>query len=164
MLGRVTSLGGGVMTEPQIDYGAVFDSIPIPALLLTPGLVIADVNLTYLKVAGRNRDDLVGRNVFDAFPDNPSDHEATGVRNLAESLRRVLATGQTDTMPAQKYDVEVEGNHGHFERRYWCQVNAPVVGPEGQVVLIVHCAEDVTDRVRKFVAAQTGTARQWADA
>lgn len=146
------------MTGPQIDYVAVFQNIPIPALLLTPGFVIADVNLAYLRAAGRTRDELLGRDVFDAFPDNPSDPEATGVRNLKASLRRVLATGQTDTMPAQKYDVEVAGSHGLFERRYWCQVNAPVAGREGRVMLIVHCAEDVTDRVRKFVAAQTGSA------
>jgi len=146
------------MTESQIDYVAVFQNIPIPALLLTPGFVIADVNLAYLRAAGRTRDELLDRDVFDAFPDNPSDPEATGVRNLKASLRRVLATGQTDTMPAQKYDVEVAGSHGLFERRYWCQVNAPVAGREGQVMLIVHCAEDVTDRVRKFVAAQTGSA------
>ena len=146
------------MTEPQIDYVAVFQNIPIPALLLTPGFAIADVNLAYLRAAGRTRDELLGRNVFDAFPDNPSDPEATGVSNLKASLRRVLATGQTDIMPAQKYDVEVADSHGLFERRYWCQVNAPVLGREGQVVLIVHCAEDVTDRVRKFVAAQTGSA------
>jgi PAS domain-containing protein len=142
------------MTEPQIDYMAVFQNIPIPALVLTPEFVIADVNQNYLQVAGRVRDDLVGRYVFDAFPDNPSDPEASGVRNLTASLRRVLATGQTDIMPAQKYDVEVAGSRGLFERRYWTQMNAPVLGPDGQVMLIVHCAEDVTDRVRKFVAAQ----------
>ena len=44
------------MTEPQIDYVAVFQNIPIPALLLTPGFVIADVNLAYLRAAGRTRD------------------------------------------------------------------------------------------------------------
>lgn len=146
------------MTVPQIDYAAVFQNIPVPALLLTPGFVIADVNLAYLRTTGRTRDELLGRNVFEAFPDNPSDPEATGVRNLKASLRRVLATGQTDIMPAQKYDVEVAGGKGLFERRYWCQVNAPVLGREGQVVLITHCAEDVTDRARRFVAAQTGSA------
>jgi hypothetical protein len=34
-------------------------------------------------------------------------------------------------------------------------VNAPILGSAGRVELIVHTAEDVTDRVRKFVAAQT---------
>lgn len=138
------------MREPLIDYMAVFQNIPVPALLLTPEFVIADVNLTYLQVAGRTRDELLGRNVFDAFPDNPSDPEATGVRNLTASLHRVLATSKPDVMHPQKYDVEI-GDSGVFERRYWTQVNAPVLGSKGQVTLIVHTAEDVTDRVRKFV-------------
>jgi PAS domain-containing protein len=142
------------MREPQIDYRAVFQNIPVPTLLLTTDFVIADVNLNYLQVAGRTREDLLGRNVFDAFPDNPSDPEATGVRNLTASLRGVLATGKPDVMHPQKYDVEI-GDSGVFERRYWTQVNAPVLGSKGQVELIVHTAEDVTDRVRKFVAAQT---------
>jgi PAS domain-containing protein len=142
------------MKGPQIDYMEVFHNIPIPTLLLTPEFVIADVNLIYLQVAGRTRHDLLGRNVFDAFPDDPSDPEATGVRNLTASLRKVLATGKPDVMHPQRYDVEI-GDSGVFERRYWTQMNAPVLGSEGQVVLIVHCAEDVTDRVRKFVATQT---------
>jgi PAS domain S-box-containing protein len=142
------------MREQQIDYRAVFLNIPVPALLLTTQFVIADVNLNYLQVAGRTREELLGRNLFDAFPDNPSDPDATGVRNLTASLRRVLATGQPDVMHPQKYDVEVGGS-GVFERRYWTQVNAPILGSAGRVELIVHTAEDVTDRVRKFVAAQT---------
>jgi len=146
------------MTDSQIDYMAVFRDIPTPVLLLTPEFVIADMNLAYLQVAGRTRDDLLGRDIFDAFPDNPSDPQATGVRNLSMSLRRVLATGQRDTMALQKYDVEVAGSPGVFARRYWCPVNAPVFGADGRVVLIVHCVEEVTDRVRKFVAAQIGGA------
>ena len=144
------------MTDPQIDHMAVFRDIPIPVLLLTPDFVIVDMNLAYLQVAGRRRDDLLGRNVFDAFPDNPADPEATGVRNLSASLRRVLATGQRDVMALQKYDVEVAGSAGLFDKRYWCPVNAPVFGADGQTVLIAHCVEEVTDRIRKFVAAQTG--------
>jgi PAS domain S-box-containing protein len=146
------------MRDSQIDYMAVFRDIPVPVLLLTPEFVITDMNLAYLQVSGRTRDDLLGRDIFDAFPDNPSDPQATGVRNLSMSLRRVLATGQRDTMALQKYDVEVAGSPGVFARRYWCPVNAPVFGADGQVVLIVHCVEEVTDRVRKFVAAQIGGA------
>ena len=146
------------MSDSQIDYMAVFRDIPVPVLLLTPEFVIADMNLAYLHAAGRSRDDLLGRNIFDAFPDNPADPEATGVRNLSASLRRVLATGQRDVMALQKYDVEVAGSPGLFARRYWCPVNAPVFGADGRAVLIAHCVEEVTDRIRKFVAAQTGGA------
>lgn len=144
------------MAEPQMDYLAVFRNIPIPVALLTPDFVIADMNLAYLRAAGRKRDDLLGRNIFAAFPDNPADPEASGVRNLRASLRRVLATGRSDVMTLQKYDVEAPAGQGRFEKRYWCPVNAPVHNAGGRVVLIIHCAEEVTERVRKFVAAQAG--------
>lgn len=110
------------------------------------------MNLAYLKKAGRRREDLVGRYVFDAFPDNPADPGATGVANLAGSLQRVLATGESDLTELQKYDVEEPDNPGQFARRYWSQLNAPVLDADGQVILIAHCPEEVTDRLRRFMA------------
>jgi PAS domain-containing protein len=140
------------MTGSQIDYEAVYRSLPIPVLLLTPEFIMADMNQAYLEKAGRTREELLGRYVFDAFPDNPSDPGATGVHNLSASLRRVLATGESDMMELQKYDVEVPGSPGKFARRYWTPVNAPLFGPDGRVALIVHCVEEVTDRIRRFTA------------
>lgn len=140
------------MTAPQINYAAVFQDVPIPMMLLTPEFVMADVNQAYARKVGRRREDLVGRNVFDAFPENPSDPGATGVDNLTRSFRRVLDTGATDVMDLQKYDVEVPNRPGHYEARYWCPVNAPVRGPDGDVELIAQCVEEVTDRLRKFVS------------
>jgi PAS domain-containing protein len=139
------------MTGPQVDYAAVFRDLPIPVLLLTPEFVIADMNLAYLQVAGRTREELLGRVVFDAFPDNPADPESRGTRDLRASLERVLATGKPDALSMQKYDVEVPGSPGLFAKRYWCPVDAPVFGPDGRVVLIVQCVEEITDRVSKFI-------------
>lgn len=139
------------MTGSQVDYAQVFRHLPIPVLLLTPDFDIADTNLAYLQATGRTREELVGRNAFDAFPDNPSDPTATGVRDLSESLSRVLATGEPDALAFQKYDVEAPGSPGVFERRFWSPVNAPVFGPDGRVVLIAQCVEEITDKVRRFV-------------
>ncbi len=147
------STGGEVMTGPRIDYLAVFWHLPVPVLLLTPDLVMADMNEAYLIATGRPREDLLGCHVFDAFPDNPSDLGATGMRNLTASFGRVLATGEPDEMALLRYDVEVPGNPGVFARRYWCPVNAPVFGQGGRVALIANSVEDVTDRVRKFVGS-----------
>lgn len=136
------------MSGPPIDYAAVFQALPGGVLLLTPELVIAEVNEALLQRAGRERGQLVGRHLFDAFPENPDDPGATGMRNLRASLERVLATGRCDTMALQRYDVEPPGRPGVFEERYWSPVNAPVLGPDGQVRLIVHRVEEVTDIVR----------------
>jgi PAS domain-containing protein len=139
------------MTEAEVDYGEVFLQLPIPVLLVTPELVIADANAAYLKVTGRSPEELVGRDAFEAFPDNPLDPGSTGVRDMRDSMLRVLATGESETMAFQRYDVEVHGRPGVFAQRYWCPVNAPVFGRDGRVMLIAQCVEEITDRVRRFV-------------
>jgi PAS domain-containing protein len=145
------------MTQPQIDYAAVYRDLPIPVVLFTTDFVIADMNLAYLQVAGRTREELLGRYVFDAFPDNPEDPGASGVRELTASLNKVLATGKPDAISLQKYDVERRDSPGQFAQRYWCPVQAPVFGPDGKVVLLVQCVEEVTERVSKFIAGLTAS-------
>ncbi|WP_225098902.1 PP2C family protein-serine/threonine phosphatase [Streptomyces sp. CoH27] len=136
------------MDDTAIDYAAVFQALPGMVALLTPGLVFADANAEFLKAARRTRDQVVGRRLFDVFPDNPNDPGASGMRNLAASLTRVAATGERDTMALQRYDVENPDRPGEWEERYWSPVNAPVFGPEGKVTLLVHRVEEVTELIR----------------
>jgi len=141
------------MTGPNIDYGAVYRQLPVPVVLLTPEFAVADANQAFLRSAGRRREELLGRNLFEVFPEDRSDPGATGVRNSVASLRRVLATGEPDAMEFQKYEVEVPGSPGVFARHYWSGVNAPVFDPGGSIVLIAHIGEDVTDRMSRFMSA-----------
>ncbi|OIJ95597.1 PP2C family protein-serine/threonine phosphatase [Streptomyces colonosanans] len=127
-----------------LDYAALFAATPSPYLVLDPALVIVEVNQAYLDVTGHTREDLVGRHIFDAFPDDPNDPEAEGVRTLNASLERVLASREPDALAFMKYAIPVRGRPGTFEERWWSPVNTPVVGPDGQVVWIIHRAEDVT--------------------
>nr|WP_106975840.1 SpoIIE family protein phosphatase [Streptomyces flavochromogenes] len=129
---------------PDIDHSALFAATPSPYLVLTPDLVIVDVNEAYLRATGRTRADLIGQQVFDAFPDNPADPGADGVKNLRASLGRVLATGEADTMAVQKYDIPVVAQPGVFEERWWSPVNTPVKNADGRVAWIIHRVEDVT--------------------
>ncbi|MEU9793312.1 SpoIIE family protein phosphatase [Streptomyces sparsogenes] len=96
-------------TGREIDYQALFEATPSPNLVLGPDLVIVAVNQAYLNATQCTREDLLGRHVFDAFPDNPADPKATGTRNLRASLERVLETGERDSMALQKYDIPVPG-------------------------------------------------------
>ncbi|MGW2023900.1 PP2C family protein-serine/threonine phosphatase [Streptomyces decoyicus] len=136
------------MSAFPIDYAAVFQALPGAALLLTPQFVIADANEALLRRAGRERHELIGRLLFDVFPDNPDDPDASGMRNLRASLERVVATGVRDSMALQRYDVEARGRPGTFEERYWSPVNVPVLDADGRVRLIVHRVEEVTEIVR----------------
>jgi PAS domain-containing protein len=140
------------LTVTSIDYAAVFQQFSAPVLLLTPELLVADANQAYLDVTGRTRDQLLGLNIFAAFPDNPSDAHASSVQDSKESFSRVLETGKPDFRSFQRYDAEVPGSPGVYETRYWNSNNAPVFGPDGQIVLITHQLEEITERVRRFLS------------
>ncbi|MFI8529298.1 PP2C family protein-serine/threonine phosphatase [Streptomyces aquilus] len=136
------------MADAGIDYAAVFQALPGMVAVLTPELVYVDANEEFVRMSGRSRQQLVGHYLFDVFPDNPGDPAASGMRNLAASLQRVLATGERDTMAVQRYDVQSLEQPGCWEERYWSPVNAPVFGPDGKVALLVHRVEEVTEFIR----------------
>jgi PAS domain S-box-containing protein len=136
-------------SQPGPDFRALFESAPDLYLVLAPDFTIVAATDAYLRATMTTRDGIVGRNVFDAFPDNPADPAADGVRNLRASLERVLRHRAADAMPVQKYDVRrpaAEG--GAFEERYWSAVNSPLPGPGGAVGYVIHHVEDVTEFVR----------------
>ena len=147
------------MTDAKIDYAAVFQGLPGMVALLTPDLVYADANEEFLRMSGRTREQVVGRFLFDVFPDNPNDPAATGMRNLETSLRRVIATGERDTMALQRYDVESTQCPGQWDQRYWSPVNAPLLDPDGKVVLLVHRVEEVTELIRARGGSGSGRTR-----
>ncbi|MFF4778628.1 PP2C family protein-serine/threonine phosphatase [Microtetraspora fusca] len=143
----------------EVDHAALFAATPSPCLVLDPDLVIVDVNPAYLEATKRSRSDLIGKHVFEAFPDNPADPDADGVRNLDASLHRVLATGRPDTMALQKYDIPVMSQPGVFEERWWSPVNTPVLGPDGKVAWIILRVEDTTVFVHAYQARRLG--KEW---
>jgi signal transduction histidine kinase len=131
------------------DFQALFESAPGLYLVLRPDLTIVAVSDSYLRATMTKRAEILGRGIFDVFPDDPSDTTATGVHNLRASLERVLQNGAADTMPVQKYDIRrpaAEG--GGFEERYWSPINSPVFGNGNHIRYIIHRVEDVTEFVR----------------
>ncbi len=136
-------------TIPLEHFELLFNSSPGSFLILLPneGFTIAGVTDDYLHDTLTRRADLLGKPVFDAFPDNPCTPEANSTRNLGASLRRVIETKARDVMAIQRYDVPNRSGTG-FELRYWSPVNVPVISPDGELLYIVHRVENVTDYVR----------------
>jgi len=95
------------------------------------------------------REAILGRDLFDVFPDNPDDQTATGTRNLRASLQRAAADKVADAMAIQKYDIrKPAAQGGAFEERYWSPVNVPLLDADAYLVCIIHRVEDVTEFVR----------------
>ncbi len=86
------------MQDPEIDHAAVFRALPGMVALLTPELVYIDANEDFERLSGRTREELIGRYIFDVFPENPGDPAAAGMRETRESMLRAATTGERDTM------------------------------------------------------------------
>jgi len=130
-------------------YQQIFEALPGNFLLVLPDpdFTIVGVSDEYLRATLRQRADVVGRPLFDVFPDNPDTPDANSTFNLSRSLQRVVASRKTDVMAVQRYDVQNADGSG-FEMRYWSPVNAPVFGPDGELLCIAHRVDNVTDYVR----------------
>src|SRR5262245_10072117 len=128
------------------DVRALFQAVLGLYLVLAPDLTIVAASDAYLHATLAERHDVIGRRLFEVFPDNPDDPRATGVSNLRASLERVLRFRRPDAMAVQKYDVRRPD--GGFEEKYWSPLNKPVLNGEGEVEWIIHQVEDVTEFVR----------------
>jgi two-component system, LuxR family, sensor kinase FixL len=128
------------------DFRALFQALPGLYLVLTPDLTIVAASDAYLRVTHTEREGIIGRHLFEVFPDNPYDPTATGVSNLRASLERVLRLRKPDSMAVQKYDVQRPD--GSFEEKYWSPLNKPVLNGEGEVEWIIHRVDDVTEILR----------------
>lgn len=134
------------LRHSRAELKSLFESLPGLYLVLAPDFKIVAASDAYLKATMTTREGIVGRGMFEVFPDNPDEPEATGVSNLRASLCRVLEKKVSDTMAVQKYDVRRPD--GVFEERYWSPINSPVLGTDQQVQYIVHRVEEVTEFVR----------------
>lgn len=136
------------MQDDTLDMRLLFEESPDVLLVLLPDApryTMVAATEARLRATHTTREEIIGRGLFEAFPDNPDDPNATGTAKLRASLERVLATRAPDTMAVQKYDIRMPD--GRFEVRYWSPKNLPVLSPDGEVLYILHRVEDVTELV-----------------
>lgn len=133
--------------EAKLDFEILFQSVPISYLILLPDppFTIAEVNEAYLAATLNQRENVIGKSVFEVFLDSPSDRNAASLR---ASLERVIRNRKADIMPMQEYDIPCKVSENGFEVRYWISHHVPVFGKQGTLDFIIHRIEDVTEVVR----------------
>ena len=130
----------------QTHFRALFESAPGLYLALKPdNFEIVAVSDAYLRATKTERQAIMGKRMFDIFPNNPDEPGADGVANLRASLERVKAERHADVMAVQRYPIRRPSSEGGgFEERWWSPINSPVLGPGGELDYIIHRVEDVT--------------------
>src|SRR3954463_7830996 len=100
------------------DFRDLFQSLPALFVILTPDLRIAAASDAWLTATLTKREQIIGRGLFDVFPDNPDDPAAQGGKTLRASLERVCQELVPDTAGVMKYDIpRPESEGGGFEVR-----------------------------------------------
>jgi PAS domain-containing protein len=133
------------------DFEAFFEALPAPCIVFAaddPRYTIVAVNDAYLAATSSVRygaRGLLGRPLFQTFPDPLYDPMSEETANLRISLHRVMRNRAADRMAVQRF--EKRDADGNVETRYWSPVNAPVLDDAGAVAFIVHHVEDVTGRL-----------------
>jgi len=152
------------IADSPTDFQRIFDAVPGLFLVLAPDsprFTILAATDAYLLATLKRRGEIIGRALFDVFPDNPGAPGVKAAQSTRASLERAIDLGVPDTMALQRYDIaRPQSNGGGFEERHWRPVNSPVMNAYGEVAYLIHRVEDVTG----FVQIQQQVSQQLAAA
>jgi two-component system sensor histidine kinase VicK len=144
---------------PSYQLLKTLETAPNMYLVLSPTLHILTASNLYLQAIGTTKEAIVGKHIFEAFPDNPDLPDADGMFNINASLQEVLRTKQPHYMQVQRYDVPDVNNPGKFIQRYWNPSHTPILDEDGEIHYIIQLATNVTD----IVLAEQALTRSRAD-
>ncbi|RNI30034.1 PAS domain S-box protein [Rufibacter immobilis] len=133
-----------------LNLQTVVQELPGLHLFLSPDLIILEATDAYLAATFKDRS-IIGKYIFDIFPDNPDVPEANGVLNLRQSLEYARDQKVPHEMALQRYDVtRPQELGGGFEEKYWQPYNKPVLNQQGEVTCLIHTVVDVTQEQRNM--------------
>ena len=128
----------------KLDYQYLFRFIPSPVVLLKPDFTIIDASEAYVNHTKKKRDELIGVNLFDRFP------ESTESKNMAsrvkEGLHKAIETLQTQQMQTFRYDLQDPS--GKWTPHFWKATTYPVL-KDGKLLYLVHQINDMTESVKQ---------------
>lgn len=137
-----------LQTTLTIDHKSLFQSLTNAYIVYgvdDPDFTILEENQAHADISMVKRDEIIGKPVFDVFPDVSEQYLKTGVSLFKESVRKVIRTKQPDIMPNLQYDlVDKKGN---VTQKTWSLIHYPIFDEENNVVAVCQSTDDITDKV-----------------
>lgn len=106
---RFDALAASVAPEPS----------NIGVMLLDRDLRIRGANTTFEAYSLRQHDEMLDEFIFDVFPDNPNDPQASGSSEVLASVESAMRRRGTDTLPIYRYDLADPQNLDVFLPKLW---------------------------------------------
>ena len=128
------------------DYINMFEQSSEMLAVINTDFNILDVSNAFLEETKTKRENIIGKDIFHIFPNNPNDIEANGEAKIRASFNRVLKNKTNDIISVVKYDIpKLESEGGGFELKYWRPHHYPILDEFNNVKYIIQKVEDVTE-------------------
>lgn len=141
--------------QPQyeIDFKSLFKTLPERYVVIevASGFTMMAASDAYLAVTGKTRKQVIGKKMFEVFPDTSERARTTGKGELETSFDTVVATNVPDSTGVIRYDLT--DAEGVLEVRYWQATHYPLTR-DGTVVAILQSTADVTKLVESDKALE----------
>lgn len=125
----------------------VIETLPYHCLVLSPDFRILNASNAYLKLVGRTREALLGRNVFDVFDQNPN--WIRGIEaGMEKSMHFALENRERHEMPVVEFMIpNWEQPDQEAIASYWRISHTPIFGGDGEIAYLIHDINNVTGQV-----------------
>lgn len=136
--------------ETLDTFHQVFHQLPERKLMIRtddPVFTIDEVTDSYLIATGLERDAIIGKPYFEAFPDVTQQFRKSGVSKMAETFRAVIRTKAPQMQRAFRYDMPNPERPGQYLERHWRTIHYPIFASNGSVTHILQVSRNATDEV-----------------
>lgn len=130
-----------------------YKSSDIPCLFLlpdSPKFTVIDANDAFLRTAGMHLEQVVGRNMFDFFPQAGGEESQKRMKAFRSALENAYRLKKPSKMRLQRYDVQ-EDQQSEPVVKFWNSDTVPILDANNKVLYLVHSIVEVTE----FVTQQT---------
>jgi len=132
--------------KPHIDYEALFQVAPNAYVVVTAAYDVIDANAAFLRLTNHARDEVVGRNLFEAFPAEPDGSLPNDAAVVQQAIDRTFATGMSQAVPFFRYSIPLDTVEGAgYRDSIWSANHLPLAAPGGGVSLVLQHPQNLSD-------------------
>ena len=141
-------------TERSLDN---YKSSDTPCLFLlpdSPRFTVIDANDAFLRATGMLLAQVVGRSMFDIFPEAGGEDSQKRTKAFRSALENAFRLKKPSKVRLQRYDVRVN-NQSEPLKKFWNSDTVPILDANNKVLYLVHSVVEVTEFVTQQARLET---------
>lgn len=124
--------------ETLLDFNVIFNTLPGNHLVVQPNpprYTILAASDDFLNSTGRSRNEVLGKPLFEVYPENSAASSVTGLSHVAAALQQVIDTKEPNQLPGVR--LQVRTARDGQEVRQFTVLNKPVPDRSGKIRYIL---------------------------